>query len=570
MSRIADIVVGIPKRFLAILRITKPLEHKGTAVLAVFILVVWLSGVVFTESRHEFWRDEVRAFSLARDTATPADLYNAVQYDGHPMLWYFLLYAGKSIVDSPVIIPVFAVGIGFFAVAVFLFFAPFPLWFKGLFIFSALPFFEYSVMARNYGISMLLLFLVALLYRRRDSLGWLLVLLLILLANTNAHSVVFAAAIGGIWAWDLFVDRREALTRGKAFAFGAGMILLAAGILVSFLCFMPRENTILSPIRQTLNLQSIVAALGKTALHPELTFDRIMPDWVPNAAVAAIFFLILLGLFHRFPLFAAALIGEIAFGIIFELAYPGYYRHQGLFLVFAVFLYWLAMDRAGDAPIPKIPRWLFWDGVYVALPLIFLGGITQLRETAWRDIRLEMSSSKAFGEFLQGPQYRDAILLPEPDYLIESVAYYADNDIYLPREERFSKTVSWTTDSSASLSMAELLAKARELQNTSGRPVLIVLGHFNLDLSQAGELKYSYNKWFTWDTGSAADFLRSTAMVAEFNHALEDENYLVYALQDNSNACHPEAGFPVNALFLVNTDERLNLLFGGLPFPGFL
>ena len=60
-----------------------------------------------------------------------------------------LLYAGKLIVDSPLILPVFAVGIGFFAVAVFLFFAPFPLWFKGLFIFSALPFYEYSVMAQE-------------------------------------------------------------------------------------------------------------------------------------------------------------------------------------------------------------------------------------------------------------------------------------------------------------------------------------------------------------------------------------------------------------------------------------
>ena len=137
--------------------------------------------------------------------------------------------------------------------------------------------------------------------------------------------------------------------------------------------------------------------------------------------MAAIFFLLIFGLLRRFPLFAAALIADLAFGIIFDLVYPGYYRHQGLFLVFAVFLYWLGMDRSGDVPAqgPGIPRWLFSIGAYVALPLIFLAGITQLRETAWRDIRLEMSSSKAFGEFLQDPQYRDAILVPEPDYLIE-------------------------------------------------------------------------------------------------------------------------------------------------------
>ncbi|MGB7539720.1 MAG: hypothetical protein WBM17_14355 [Anaerolineales bacterium] len=550
MSRIADYFKEIPKRFLAILEVAKPLERKGAGVLAFLILGVWLSGVVFTESRHEFWRDEVRALSLARAAQSPADLYASVQYDGHPMLWHFLLYAGKSIVDSPLILPVFAVGIGFFAVAVFMFFAPFPLWVKCLFIFSALPFYEYSVMARNYGISMLLLFLIAILYRYRDSRGWLLVLLLILLANTNAHSVVFAASVAGIWAWDLFVERRATLSRGKVFSFGAGMVLLSAGILFSFLCFMPRENTILSPIRQTLDFRNIVAALGKTAFHPELTFDRLMPDWVPNAAVAAIFILLLLGLFHRFPLFVAALIADLAFGIFFELVYPGYYRHQGLFLVFAVFLYWLAMDRRGGAPIPRVPRWLFSIGAYVALPLIFLAGITQLRETAWRDIRLEMSSSKAFGEFLQDPSYRDAILLPEPDYLIESVAYYAKNDIYLPREGRFSKTVSWTTDSNAFLSMEELLATARDLQSTYSRPVLIVLGHTKLDFSQSGEEHYSYNKVFAWDARSAADFKQSTVLIADFHAALEDENYQIYAFRDKAggvggdcfrNGCRPSA-----------------------------
>jgi hypothetical protein len=521
-------------RILSIYQNTNPFEDRRAAILAFCVLGIWLAGVVFTESQHEFWRDEVRPLSLARAAESPADLYASVQYDGHPMLWHFLLYAGNAIVNSPLILPVLGVGVGFLAVAVLMFFAPFPFWFKCLFIFSALPFYEYSVMARNYGISMLLLFLIALLYRHRETRVWPLVFLLVLLANTNAHSVVIAGSVAGVWAWDLCVDRRADLTRRKIFSFGAGLALLSAGMMFSILCFLPRENTILSPIRQTLNLQNILAALGKTALHPELIFDRLMPNWVPNLAAAVIYFILILGLFHRFPLFAAVLIGEGSFGIIFELGYPGYYRHQGLFLIFAVFLYWLAMDRRGDAAIPRIPRWLFSIGACVALPLIFLAGIIQLRDTAWRDIRMEVSSSKAFGVFLKDPRYRDAILLPEPDYLIESVAYYAENDIYLPRERRFSKTVSWTTDSSAFLSVEELLAMARDLQSAYGRPVLIVLGHFDLDLSQAGELKYSYNKFFTWDSESAADFLRSTILVAEFDRALEDENYRIYVFREEA------------------------------------
>jgi hypothetical protein len=534
-----QLVRGLPGGFLSLVGSRNPRENSLGFLAALLVLAVWFSAVVFTETRHEFWRDEVRAVSLARAADSPADLYRSVQDDGHPLLWYLILFAGKSIVDSPVVLPVLAVAIGFLAAAVFLFFAPFPFWFKCLFLFSAIPFYEFSVMARNYGISMLLLFLIALLYRHRDRLGLPLVFLLVLLANANAHSVVFAAAIGAVWGWDLLVERRAVLTRGRVVAFAVGLFVLAAGIAASILCFMPRENTILSPIRQTLNLQNILDALGKTALHPEVIFDRMMPGWVPPAAVAAVFFLVILGLIGRFPLLLAAVAGDLAFGLLFQLVYPGYFRHQGLYLVFAVCLYWLAIESRGSEKVFTIPRLFFSAGMYVALPLLFLAGITQLRETAWLDIRMEMSSSKAFSEFLRSdPGYQDAILLPEPDYLIESVAYYAENEIYLPREARFSKTVSWTTDSKVDLSMAELLATARRLRDSTGKPVLIVMGHLQLDFLHPaeGQYEYSYNKVFSWDARSGADFSRSTVLVADFHAALEDENYLVYLLRDDARA----------------------------------
>jgi hypothetical protein len=532
-------VKGLPGGFLSLIGSTNPRENSRHFIAALLVLVVWLSAVVFTETRHEFWRDEVRAVSLARAADSPAELYRSVQDDGHPLLWYLILFAGKSIVDSPVVLPVLAIAIGFLAVAVFLYFAPFPFWFKCLFLFSAIPFYEYSVMARNYGISMLLLFLFALFYKQRDRLGLLLVVVLVLLANTNAHSVVFAAALAGVWAWDLLIERRAALTRGKAIAFAVGMLVLAAGIAASILSFMPRGDTILSPIRQTLNIENILDAVGKTALHPEVAFDRMVPAWVPPAAVAAVFFGVILGLVGRFPIFLAAVLADLVFGLLFQLVYPGYFRHQGLFLVFAICLYWLAVETRGNETGLKIFRLMFAAGAYVALPILFLAGIIQLRETAWLDIRMERSSSKVFGGFLQSnPDYRDAILLPEPDYLIESAAYYADNEIYLPREGRFSKTVSWTTDSNAFLSLAELLSTARRLRDTYGKPVLIVMGHTQLDFIQpaAGRYKYSYNKVFTWDAQSGADFHRSTVLVADFHDAMEDENYRVYLLLEETDA----------------------------------
>ena len=114
--------------------------------------------------------------------------------------------------------------------------------------------------------------------------------------------------------------------------------------------------------------------------------------------------------------------------------------------------------------------------------------------------------------------------------------------------------------------MEELLSAARGLQSRYDRPVLIVLGHMKLDFSQPGEEHYSYNKIFAWDARSAADFRESTVLVAEFNRALEDENYLVYALREKSDALIQTAGIPAHSVFIENTAARLDAIFWGLPF----
>jgi hypothetical protein len=533
-------------RILSIMQNTKPLQNRGTAVLAVCILGVWLAAVVFTETHHEFWRDEVRPLSLAEEAHSPIDLYRLEKDDGHPMLWYLILYGAYSIVHNPLVLPAVAIGVGFLAVVIFLFFAPMPFWLKVLFLFSAIPFYEYSVMARNYGISMLLMFVAAVLYPHREKLGLLLALTLAALANTNAHSIVFTGLIAAVWMWDAFWMRRAELAPKRWIFLGCYGAVIALGILISAVSVIPRDNTILTPIRQSFNLPDFFKALADSALHPEATLDRIMPKWVPPAAAAFLFFLAILGLLFRPPLFLAALTGEIALGLIFRLVYSGYYRHQALFIVFLLFLYWLYLQWRNGKSVLWWKNVLFYAGFYVAIPLIVTAGVWNMRDTVLLDIRMEMSSSKALGEFLRASsEYRNAILLPEPDYTIEPLAYYADNEIYLPREHRFSKTVSWTTESDAYLSLDSLMNTARELQGTLGKPVLIVLEPGLFDFSRPGEREYSYDKVFAWDAESVAEFQASTALVGEFTHSLEDENYLVYALQRKPAAFPPSGNFEV-------------------------
>jgi hypothetical protein len=161
---------------------------RADVIVTALLLVMWLAVVIFTTARHEYWRDEVRAWSLARAAQSPLDLFHLIRYEGHPILWYLILYLGHSIVDSPLVLPIASIAIACAAVVLFMLRSPFPLWLKALFLFSGLPLYEYSVMARNYGISMLLLFLTASLYRHRTS-QWL--PLAVGLAPTGEHEHPF-------------------------------------------------------------------------------------------------------------------------------------------------------------------------------------------------------------------------------------------------------------------------------------------------------------------------------------------------------------------------------------------
>ena len=120
-------------------------------------------------------------------------------------------------------------------------------------------------------------------------------------------------------------------------------------------------------------------------------------------------------------------------------------------------------------------------GFYAGLTPLIVLNVVLGGQYAWDDIQHALSSNRAFAQLIQQtPAYRDAIIMAEPDYAVESLPYYADNPLYLLREGRFNKTVSWTTASADRMSLGQLLAAAKQVQAQEQRPVLIVLGHLDI------------------------------------------------------------------------------------------
>lgn len=532
LNRIKFRLTGTPKAILAVAQSKDSFACTKCAIAVSIVLAVWLTIVLSVATRHEFWRDEVRPLSLARAASSPLDLYGLTQYEGHPILWFLVLYIGTSIVDTPVVLPVASIIIGFSAVALFMLLSPFPFWFRCLFVFSALPIYEYSVMARNYGISMLLLFVGAVLYRKRLQYPWALAFILALLANTNIHSAILTCLIAASWVWDTVVEKGPAASlRKRRLSSYLPFAIVVAGVVLCFVWARPKEKSIGTSGFNNVGMREIAHSCIDGLLRVDQTFYDIMPTIVPAVVTALLLYLAVLGLIQRPMLLIMAIGAQLAFGVLFRTVYPGLYRHQGLFLIFIVFLYWLFIEAVQSDNTAKRSRVPFNIGLYFAIVMLIVGNVAKTR-ILWRDVGAEQSSNKALGAFLSGSEaHRDAIIVPEPDYLLESLPYYAKNKIYLAREDRLGSSVSLTTEGARSLSLGELLSVARSIKSRYKQAVLIVLGHKDVDKYQSGETKFSYNKVFSWDTNESMDFKKSTTFVREFEAAYTDENYKVYSVR---------------------------------------
>ena len=252
--------ISFLKRITNILQSKDARANSKTIILTLIILSIWLAIVIYAQTQHEFWRDEVRVLSLVQEAKTPLDLYPLVQYDGHPVLWYLLVYVGNLLINTPLILPILSILIALAAVSIFLFYSPFPFWLRILFIFSALPLYEYSVMARNYGISMLLLFIIAARYASRFHRPYQFALLLFLLANTNIHSVIFVSLICLLWIWDFYRTQPSSSMKQQILHLYLPLMIVAAGIFLCLLFVFPKENTILVQSNSDLTLHRFFKA----------------------------------------------------------------------------------------------------------------------------------------------------------------------------------------------------------------------------------------------------------------------------------------------------------------------
>ena len=154
------------------------------------------------------WEDEGRAWTAVRYFGFFKLIFHVLRYEGHPALWYVLLYPLANLHFPYAYINWFSAACGTCGIFYLLRYSPFPLYVRMLLPFGFALAYEYAVVARSYCLFPLFGFMIAQEYRQAARRPLRMAIFLALLANLSIHGTIVAGAFAVSYAWDLFCERR--------------------------------------------------------------------------------------------------------------------------------------------------------------------------------------------------------------------------------------------------------------------------------------------------------------------------------------------------------------------------
>lgn len=160
----------------------------------IFIIYLVISG--FTMVHHEMWGDEIHSWNIAKASGSFFELISNTRYEGHPPLWYVILWGISKFTHDPQYVQVVHLVIACLVVFFVLFYSPFPFFVKLLVPFGYFFLFEYAVLSRNYAIGILPAFYICIIMHKnfRGKI-FLYYLLLFLMANTHLLALLLAVSL---------------------------------------------------------------------------------------------------------------------------------------------------------------------------------------------------------------------------------------------------------------------------------------------------------------------------------------------------------------------------------------
>lgn len=477
----------------------------------IFLFSLWGLICLYFTVNHVIWRDEMRALSIVMDSQSIFDLaFNKLENEGHPLLWYIILYILYFFLKSTIVLKIASFFIGIFNTYLIVFKTKLSFLVKFLLIFTSLMFFEYTIKARNYGISITFILLIYILldknFNKKNYIY--LTICTLLLAQTNVIGFLISIALHLIYLIEKRIkDKRVILTSTIAILFSTVLFYFTTQINSNSVFFIDKQEL----IKKVFSLNSF------SLLLPYYSFKPFIDVVTPMGITIGIIILgLMLFSLKKSKLYLLVIYFLLIFTQFISINVYGLFaRHIGLIIILYILLYFRAHRAENQLSVKK-----FINLPTLFLIIFFVANLVQFNE----NIKQPLSCSKEFSNFIQNEKFKNSILIGERDFFAESIPYYSNIDIYIPREKIYSKITHFTYNNSDTLKMSEIF----HFSDSVKRPILLLFDSFSHYKSKP--IRNFYNmrdKCFIFDSLnlSRIEYLKS------FTNAQSDETYELYYIK---------------------------------------
>jgi len=411
---------------------------------SVFFLYIITAG--YTIAHHELWGDEIHSWNIAKASGSFSDLIANSRYEGHPPVWYFILWFISKFTHNPVYIQLVQFILASSVVFLVLFYSSFPFITRILIPFGYYFLFEYGVLSRNYSIGIFSAFCICLILRR-DFKYKLLIYYALLFFMSNTHLLALLLA-GSFHLYFLLLN----IEQKKSSLF----IHTLLGILI----FLPSIYFIIPPADSGLNIGFL---LGKWDIHqmgivskaPLRAFIPIPAWWnynfwntqflleVQNKLIALKFVTLLLSIAvlglayfilknnkRCLVMFTANLLLTFIIAVIFPFTAA---RYVGFIYIGFIAAYWL---YCYETPTGRINNWL----IKLLLAMQIIAGVFVVS----KDIRFPFSNSSVVNELLRKVPGNERVVTDIG--CVNNVSAFTDKALYCIGPDREVSFVQWNDE----------------------------------------------------------------------------------------------------------------------------
>ncbi|MBV1830685.1 hypothetical protein HNW77_08310 [Komagataeibacter sp. AV436] len=549
----------------------------------VILFLLWISFVCFMIFNHKFWFDEV--VNLVYGIG--ADPVYGIHGNGHPSIWFLFLRFGYYISGSYIVLPLISFIVATIAIYILIFKSPFDFKYKAVISFSGFALYEYVVMARNYGISMLLMFILAIVFSNKKYRNTWTGVILLLIENTNVHSVILCFSFFLGWLINVIQEKSINKRHDLRVLCLNGSVMLV-GAIICFLTIYPpfvkSANSLDADNRHIKNIKNIAnisTQFYNSSYAPvfdfitEIFYEKEYKDLshiiktdhfatdedfeeinkksrhiqssiliflrnLSKILFSIIMYFSPLCLIRSRGWMISAYVSLVIFGVFFQFIYPGGYRHQALWLVFVIMLLWIEKCTQTDSkPVAlsfKKERLLSIGTVSFFILLVFQD-INGLVFCYWEESNKPKSPAADFSKFiLSHPEWRDGIILDSPDYLNVPTFYYIKNKRFLLSQNRYGIVSPYAPIGIHHYDLDYVLDVAEKINYCNNVPVIMMFENdfygekafSNINGKKYFRLNRIY--YFTADQNQVDRLNKEARDVAFFKSGRMESGYTVYIM----------------------------------------